>query len=84
LTVFIAETLVQLVHVVNAFYQPRFAFEKFPPGDWQKVMAWIDHPFFNSKPSADETRHAMKAFLDAVKLANGQLDEQMAKALLPR
>ena len=47
-------------------------------------MAWIDHPFFNSKPSADETRHAMKAFLDAVKLANGQLDEQMAKALLPR
>jgi aryl-phospho-beta-D-glucosidase BglC (GH1 family) len=53
------------------------------PGDWQKVMAWIDHPFFNSKPSADETRHAMKAFLDAVKLANGQLDEQMAKALLP-
>jgi hypothetical protein len=24
------ETLVQLVHLVNAFCQPRFAFEKFP------------------------------------------------------
>ena len=46
-------------------------------------MAWIDHPFFNSKPSANETRRAMTAFLDAVKLANGQLDEQMALELLP-
>jgi hypothetical protein len=53
------------------------------PAEWLKVMDWISHPLLFHKPSAEETTRAMKAFLDAVKLANGQLNAEMLKERRP-
>ena len=53
------------------------------PAGWQKVMAWINHPILRQKPTTAETREAIKEFLEAVKLENGQLDKQMLQELLP-
>jgi hypothetical protein len=50
--------------------------------DWRKVLAWMDHPLFHRKPGADETRRAMEGFLEAVKLGNADLDDQMVRELL--
>jgi hypothetical protein len=53
------------------------------PADWQTVMAWIDHPLLHRKPGVAEAGRALQAFLEAVKLARGQLDQQMVQELLP-
>ncbi len=53
------------------------------PAGWQKVMAWINHPILRQKPTTAEARQAIKEFLEAVKLENGQLDQQMLQELLP-
>ena len=52
------------------------------PTDWQQVMSWMAHPLLHRKPTGDETRHAMESFLEAVKLANGHLDERTVHELL--
>jgi len=51
--------------------------------DWVKVLAWINHPLLHPKPTPDETRAAMTAFLEAVNLENCEADPEMVPQLLP-
>lgn len=51
------------------------------PGSWQSVMNWIVSPLFNKKPTAAAAATGMQDFVNAVKLANTPVDQQMAGIL---
>lgn len=51
------------------------------PKEWRSVMNWIVHPFFNHRPSRDETLRGMDEFLRAASITNTTFDARMAGIL---
>ena len=50
---------------------------------WQLLMDWINHGWWFPEPTPDETLTAFDEFIEAIKLDNCTLNNEMAKALQP-